>query len=59
MKTKKTLKDIDPDGSKTRAVYNYYTTRSKTELASLIVSLMYPEDIAAEYKKLPPEYKNK
>jgi aldehyde:ferredoxin oxidoreductase len=60
MKTKQlTFKDVDPDGTKSNAVYNYYTTRSKSELASLIISLLYPADLAHEYRELPKEFKKK
>jgi hypothetical protein len=44
---------------KRKAVYEYYKTRSKDELASLVISLMYAKDILSEYKELPTEFKRR
>jgi len=59
MAHKKTFAQVDPTGEKQKAVMNYYRTRSREELVSLIMSLFYPEDIEGEYKNLPTEFKKK
>ena len=55
----KTIKDFELRGHKRSCVHNYYSTRSKDELVSLIMMLFYPEDIDVEYNNLPDEFKKK
>jgi hypothetical protein len=42
---------------KRHAVYQYYMTRDKSELCSLILALFYPKDLKAKYKALPKRFK--
>ena len=55
----KTAKDVKLLEHKRQCVQNYYSTRSREELVSLIMMLFYPDDIEEEYANLPKEFKKK
>lgn len=52
------MKTITRD-QKRSAIYAYYMTQDKSTLCSLILSLLYPNDIDVEYRHLPKEFKVK